>query len=283
MSLQNELVFQEGITYAFGATHTYTLSKAEPVSAIVIRDTMGALSGGSSGSYIANTAIQSIKIRLNGKLIIDYDGLSNIAGQISMGIATLREFYKQMHKVAMSDEHYILEFPTPLPKNSEVQVIFTTASSITAIQTAGGDRTTLASSTIDVLYRTGKAVAKPIIPFISYTLYSHGARTGNLDEFVPPTNFPLRKAMMITYDGSTVSDTTYASLRIQEGANVLVDGKMAYLRGIQGAKAGVAQSTGHLHIGFPKGHNVKSSTLKITFNATTAGTAKYVHFAWLAY
>jgi len=281
-----ELVFQEGITYAFGSTHTYTLSKAEAVKAIIVRFNLGgALSGGSTGTYIANSAIQALKIRLNGKLMIDFDGLKNMAGIASMGVATLREFYKQIHVVPMPDNHYIIEFPTPIPKNNEIQIIFETASSITAIQTSGGDRDTLPASTIDVLYRTGKVnpKQKTIIPFISYTLFSHSDRTGNLDEYVPPTNLPLRKIMMITYDGTTIADGTYDSLIITEGANVLKEGSMSYLRAVQGAKAKVAQSTGHLHIGFPKGYKVKSSTLKIQFKAGTAGTSKYVHFAWLAF
>lgn len=281
--VEKELIFQEGIQYGFGATHTFTLSKAEPVSAIIIKDTIGALTGGTAGVYVANTAIQCIKIRLNGKLIIDFDGLKNMAGIQSMGIATLREFYQQIHVVAMADEHFIIEFPTPLPKNSEVQIIFETAATIAAIQTAGENRTTLAASTIDIWYRTSNRVGKPIVPFISYTLFSHAARTGNLDEFVPPTSLPLRKIMMITYDGTTISSTTYDSLTISEGANLLHDGSFAYLRSLQGAKAKVAQTVGHLHIGFAKGKLVKSSTLKIQFKAATAGTAKFVHFAWLAY
>ena len=277
-----ELIFQQGITFAFGATHTYTLSKAEPVKAIIIRANLGAISGGASGSIIANTSVQAIKIRLNGKLVMDYDGLKNIAGQMSMGIATLREFYKQMHVVAMPDEHYIIEFPSSIPASQEIQVIFETAGSITALQTAGGDRDTLASSSLDVLYTTGKVGVKARVPYVSYTQFSHAGRTGFLDEFVPPTNLPLRKLMMITFDGTTISSTTYDSLVISEGSNVLIDGKLAYLRSKQGAKARVAQSTGHLHIGFPKGKNVKSQTLKFQLYAGTAGTAKFVHLAWLA-
>jgi len=281
--MSKELIFQEGITFAFGSTHTYTLSKAEPVSAVILRATMGAISGGASGTIVVNTAIQAIKIRVNGKLIYDFDGLKNIDGQTSMGIATLREFYKQIHVVSMPDDSFIVEFPTPIPKNNEIQVIFETAASIAAIQTSGGDRDTLAASTIDILYRTGKLSKRTILPLISYTLFSHAARTGNLDEFIPPTVLPLRKIMMITYDDTTVSSTTYDSLSITEGSEQLHEGSMAYLRGIQGAKAKVAQSTGHLHIGFPKGKKIKSSTVKIQFRAATAGTAKFVHFAWLAY
>ena len=282
MSQSQELSFMKGIVFTFGQTHTFTLSKAEPISAIIIKDTIGALTGGASGSYIANTAIQAIRIRLNGKLIMAFDGLKNIAGQMSMGIATLREFYKQIHVVAMANEYYIIEFPTPIPKNNEIQLIFETGASITAIQTSGGDRTTLASSTIDILYRTGKLGKKSVIPFISYTLFAHANRTGFLDEFIPPTSLPLRKIMMITYDDTAIADDTYDSLIISEGANQLHDGSFEYLRSVQGSKAKVAQSTGHLHLGF-KGKTVKSSTLKIQFYAGTAGTLKFVHFAWLAY
>lgn len=279
----NELIYKQGITYGFGATHSWTLPKSAPVASLSVRCNMGAISGGSTGNLIANTGLQSIKIRLNSKQIINYDGLKNIAGQMSMGIAILREFYKQMHVVAMPDENYMIEFPTPFPKNYEIQVIIETAASIAAIQTSGGDRDTLAASTIDVIYTTGKVPLKPTVPFINFTVFSHAARTGALDEFVPPTNLPLRKLMCITYDGSTISSTTYDSLIISEGANIIAEGTLAYLRGKQGAKAKVAQSTGHLHIGFGKGKHVKSDTLKFQLSAATAGTAKFAHLAWLAY
>lgn len=281
--MTKELIFREGIAFGFGATHTFTLTKAEPIKAIILRATMGAITGGATGTIVVNTAIQAIKIRLGSKLIYNFDGLKNIDGQASMGIATLREFYKQMYVVSMPDDSFIIEFPTALPKNSEVQIVFETAATIAAIQTSGGDRDTLAASTIDILYRTGKPTAKGIIPFLSFTQFSHAARTGNLDEFIPPTYKHLRKIMMITFDGTTVASTTYDSLRISEGADELFEGTMAYLRGIQGAKARVAQSSGHLHIAFPKGKKIKSSTVKIQFRAATAGTAKFVHFAWLAF
>ena len=89
--------------------------------------------------------------------------------------------------------------------------------------------------------------------------------------------------MMITFDGTTVSSTTYDSLVISEGSNILIDGALAYLRSKQGAKARVAQSTGHLHIGFAKGKTVKSQTLKFQLKAGTAGTAKFVHLAFLSF
>lgn len=278
-----ELKFKSGIPFGFGALHSFTLSKADPISAITVRAVMGSISGGATGTIVVNTAIQSIKIRLGNKLIIAYDGLKNIDGQASMGIATLREFYKQMYVVGMPDDYFIIEFPTPFPANSELEIIIETAATIAAIQTSGGDRDTLAASTIDITYRVGKVGVKGIIPYMSYTLFSHAARTGFLDEFIPPTDLPLRKIMMITYDGSTISSTTYDSLVISEGQNILHDGSFAYLRSIQGKKAKVEQSTGHLHIGFPKGKRIKSSTTKIQFAAATAGTAKFIHFAWLAY
>lgn len=276
-----ELKFRSGITFGLGALHSYTLSKADPIKAITVRAVMGALSGG-AGTAVVNTAIQSIKIRVGNKLVIAYDGLKNIAAQMSMGIATLREFYKQMYVVSMPDDYFIIEFPTPIPANQEIELIFETAANLAAIQSSGGTQDTLAASTIDITYRVGKKGIKGKIPFISYTLFSHAARTGFLDEFIPPTDLPLRKIMMITYDDTTIASTTYDSLVISEGKNILHDGSFAYLRAIQGKKARVAQSTGHLHIGFPKGKRIKSSTVKIQFAAATAGTAKFVHFAWLA-
>ncbi|GAF86222.1 unnamed protein product, partial [marine sediment metagenome] len=219
-----ELKFQTGIAFAFGATHTYTLSKAEAVKAIIINAKMGAITGGATGTIVVNTAVQAIRIRINGRLAIAFDGLKNIAGQMSMGIATLREFYKQIHVVPMPDDSFMIEFPTAIPKNNEIQIIIELASTIASIQTSGGDRDALASSTFDITYRTGRVSKRTVIPFISYTLFSHADRVGFLDEFIPPTTLPLRKLMMITYDGSTIADATYDSLVISEGANLLHDG-----------------------------------------------------------
>ena len=281
---ESDIVFMEGIAFGFGATHTFTLPKSANISEITIRATIGALSGGASGDYIANTAIQSVKLRVNSKDIVNYDGLKDIAGIQSMGIATMREFFLQIHGVAMTDNDFVIELPDAIPKNMDVQLVFHTAASITAIQTAGGDRTTLAASTIDILYQSNdkiKGVVK--LPFINWTLYSHAARIGNLPEYVPALNLPLRKLMLITYDGTTISSTTYSELGIEYGHDNIKKGTMAHFRSQQAKKSRVANSAGHIHIGFKKGLKIPASTLKLNFIAITAGTAKFVHCAWLCY
>jgi len=279
-----EIVFEEGISFAFGKTITRVFPKAMNLSEIIIQATMGALSGGASGNYIANSAIESITMRINGKEAVIYNGTSGIAGQISMGIAVLREFYYQMHGVAMPDENTIIELPDAIPKNNDVQIIIKLAENITSIQTLGGDRTTLAASTIDIKYKANdKLKGVVLVPYINWTMYSHGARTGNLPEYLPTLTEPLRKLIMITHDGNTLSNSTYDRLTISKGNKNLFDNSIADFRRSQAQKSRVANSTGFLMISFPSGLKVPASTLKLNFYAGTAGTAKYVHVGWLAY
>lgn len=281
---ENDIVFTEGIVYDFGQMHTFTLPKSANISEITIRATIGALSGGATGTYVVNTAIQSIKLRVNSKDIVNFDGLKDIAGIQSMGIATMREFFLQIHGVALTDDDFVIELPDAIPKNMDVQLVFTTASSITAIQSAGGDRTTLASSTIDILYQSNDKIKGSVrLPFINWTLYSHGARTGNIPEYVPALTLPLRKLMLITYDGTTLSSTTYDELGIEYGHDNIKKGTIAHYRSQQAKKSRVANSAGHIHIGFKKGMKVPAGTLKLNFIAGTAGTTKFVHLAWLCY
>lgn len=278
-----DIVFLEGLAFGFGATHTYTLPKSANISAIIIRATMGALSGGTTGSYIANTAVQSIKLRVNGKDIINFDGLKDIAGIQSMGIAVLREFYYQMHGVAMTDNEYVIELPDALSKNFDVQLVFTTGT-LAGIQTAGGDRTTLAASTLDILYQSDdKIKGSNVMPIINWTLYSHAGRTGNLPEYIPTLTLPLRKLMMITYDGTTPANTTYDNLTVEVANQQIKKGTIAHFRTQQAKKSRIANNTGHIHISFAKGLKVAPSTVKLNFYAGTAGTAKYIHVAWLCY
>lgn len=279
-----EIVYEEGITFALGATITRTLPKAENISEIIVQSTIGALSGGASGSYIANTAIESITIRINGKESIVYNGVSGIAGQISMGIAVLREFYQQMHGVALIDENYVIELPDAIPKANDVQLIIKTAENIASLQTAGGDRTTIAASTIDIKYKgDDKIKGRVVVPYINWSSYYHGARVGNLPEYLPTLTQPLRKLIMIFHDANVLANDTYDRLIISKGSKNLIDGSIADFRRNQGQKARIALSTGFLMVSFPKGLKVPASTLKLNFYAGTAGTSKNVHVAWLAY
>ena len=75
--VESEIVFEEGITFGFGKTITRTLPKAMAISEIIIQSTIGALSGGATGTYIANSAIESITVRIGGKETIVYNGIIN--------------------------------------------------------------------------------------------------------------------------------------------------------------------------------------------------------------
>jgi len=279
-----EIVFEEGITFAFGKTITRVFPKAEHVSEIIVQSTMGALSGGATGTYVANTAVESITLRINGKEAIVYNGVSGIAGQTSMGIATLREFYQQMHVVAMEDENYVVELPDAIPKNNDVQIIIKLAENIASIQSSGGDRTTLAASTIDIKYKSEDKIPGLVrVPYINWTSYSHAARIGNLGEYLPTLTKPLRKLIFIFHDANVLANDTYDKIIISKGSKNLIEGSITDYRRNQGQKSGVVLSTGFAMISFPKGLKVPASTLKLNFVAITAGVDKNVHVGWLAY
>ena len=279
-----EIVLDEGIVFAFGKTITITLPKAENISEIVIQSTIGALTGGATGTYVANSAVESITLRVNGKESIVYNGNSGIAGQISMGIALLREFYLQMHGVAMPDENYIIELPDAIPKVNDVQLILKLAENIASIQTAGGDRTTLASSTIGIKYKSeNKIKSRVVVPYINWTSYSHGARVGNLPEYLPTINVPLKKLIFIFHDANVLANDTYDRITISKGSKNIVDNSIDDFRRNQGQNSRIAQSTGFAMISFPEGLKVPAGTLKLNFYAGTAGTDKNVHVGWLAF
>lgn len=285
MSIEDsEIVFEEGIVFAFGKTVTRTLPKAMNISEIIIQAVMGALSGGSTGSVIANASVESITIRVDGKESIVYDGNAGIAGQISMGIAVLREFYFQKNGVNMPDETFIIELPSAIPRNHDVQIIIKMSQNIASLQTSGGDRTTLAASTIGIKYKASDKISGQLfVPYINWTSFNFAARTGNLIDFLPTLNRPLRKLMMITHDGNTLSSTTFTKLTISKGSTNFTDSTIADLRRNQSQRSRKAQSAGHVFVTYPKGKKVPASTLQLKFEATTAGTDKQVHVHWLAY
>jgi hypothetical protein len=279
-----EIVYEEGIEFDFGKKITRTLPKAMNVSEIILIATMGALSGGSTGSVIANCAIESIRIRINGKESIVWDGADGIAGQISMGIAVLREFYYQKNGVAMPDEQYVIELPDAIPKNNDVQIIIQLSRTIASLQTSGGDRTTLAASTIAIKYKANdKIKGRVLVPYINWTTFSFAARTGNLLDYLPTLNLPLRKLMIITHDSNVLANDTFDRLTISKGDHNFTDSSIADLRRNQAQRSRKALNTGFVFVQYPAGLKVPASTLLFKFEASTAGTSKLVHIAWIAY
>jgi hypothetical protein len=276
MSEPKQTIFKEALAWSSGALISESLPKVG-ISKIIIKHNTGTAGG---GSYVANTAIENIEILIDGKPMINYGGRKSIAGQISMGIAVLRELYKQMHNaVAMPNELFIIELPDALPKGREIQIKAEMATM------ASMGITTSYDGTYDVLFETRDLVPKAtVVPYIAYQEFSDGATTGNLIHYLNALPYKLRTLIMITYDGTTLADTTYDKLELGKPKDApYFNGKLALLKEKFQSVSGVSLATGFYIASWKNGIVVPSDTLKMNWYAGTAGTAKYIHCAWLAY
>lgn len=212
--------------------------------------------------------------------MITYDGRKSIAGQISMGIAVLREFYKQIHNaVAMPNELFIVELPDALPKGREIQI----KAEMATLASMG--ITTSYDGTFDVLYETKDLVPKAtIVPYIGYQEFDDGANTGYLIHYLNALPYKLKTLIVITFDGTTLADDTYDRLTLGKPKEApYFNGKMALAKELFQSKSGVSLATGFYLFSWKKGIIVPSDTLQMNWYAGTAGTNKRIHCAWLAY
>lgn len=247
----------------------------EGISKVIIKHNTGTAGG---GSYVANTIIEDIKLRINGKDFINWGGEGGIAGQISMGIACLREFYKQKHVVAMPAEYFIIELPDALPKGAEVQLIATMATLASAGMTTSYD------GTFDVLYQMeDKILGKTVVPFITWGSWNDGADVGNLLHYLTTLPFKLRLLQFITMDATTIAVDTYDDLLMTFPANPIFNGALSSFKGLHEGNSKVALTDGHFMKSFKGGIKVPPESLLLMFYAGTAGTTKKVHWSAICY
>lgn len=197
-----------------------------------------------------------------------------------MGIAVLREFYKQKHNaVSMPNELFIVELPDALPKGREIQLkceMATMASMGVSVSYDG---------TYDILYEVKDLIPKAtVMPYIGWNEWDFGATTGDLIKYLNALPFKLRALIIITYDGTTLADDTFDRLQVGKPREApYFNGKLALLKEFFQAKSGVSLATGFYILSWKGGIVVPADTLQLKFYAGTAGTNKRVHLAWIAY
>ncbi len=271
-----EEYFKRKLAWSSGGFISETLPRDADISRIGIKHNTGTPGG---GSYVANTAIENIKIRVAGKEVIVWDGEKSIAGQVSMGIACLREFYKQMHNgVAMTNEYFIVDLPKTIPKGKDVHLVAEMAT------LASMGITTSYDGTYDLFYEAKPLKGKPWVPNILWGGWNDGALTGALIHYLTTLPFPLRTLILITMDGTTLADDTYDELLMELPQKPKIfDGEMITLKEEHQRKSGVSLTTGFFMKSFPEGLRVNPDSFKIQLYAATAGTAKKVHWAAICY
>lgn len=255
-----------------------TLPKSK-ISKIILIHNTGALSGGSSGSLIANTILRYIKLRVDGKEFISWNGEAD-TDKVPYGIQMLREFEKQKTTVGLPNEYFVINLPDALPDNVrvDIEVQFNAIGNIN-----DGDRTAY-TGTLDIKYEVkDKILGSVVVPFITWGKFNHSNKTGKFLEYLTALPYPLRLLIFITEDNGTLANDTYDNIRMTMPASPIFNGSPAVLRAEHEAKSKVALTTGFFMKFFKDGLRVPSDTFLIEFEASTAGTDKEVHWIAIAY
>ena len=270
------VIFDEGYPWVTGGLYSKTITQ-DNISRIKIKHTTGTAGG---GSYVANTVIEFIQIRINGILILDWNGETGIAGAMSMGITLLREFYAQLHNADMPAENFIIEFPFPIPANAQIQLIFKMAT-----MASMGVTTSYTGASFDVTYEKGEPSKVVIIPYVTWNEWNDAAIPGHCLHYIPqlPENMKLRYLLFITDDGGTLANTTYSRLTISILGRILFDGFMVDIQNDQEARSMKAMATGLFMIPFKGGLKVGNAMVKLDFVPTAAGTAKHIRPAFICW
>lgn len=273
--------FLPSLPYVAGGFLSYQMPE-DNIKRIIIKENVGALSGGATGTKVSNTSIEYIQIRIRNKVAIEWNGQDEIAGQMSMGILALRELYFQIHRKAMPNDHFIIELPETLPPSAKIQ-IRAKMGTLASIQTAGGDRTTY-DGTFDIQYEgEDKAKSNPLVPYITFGAWNHLARTGQIVEFLDSMPFPLRTLIIITDDSNVLANDVYDTLRIMQNRDQIWEGSFADLKNEQEGKTFTDLATGVFMKSWKQGWKIPANTIRLVLNASVPGTSKNIRYVAICY
>lgn len=278
----SQQVVEKGIAIAAagGNVVSRTLPRAN-IKKIIIEE--GTARTVSAGSVVANTAIKYIKVRINGKIVQDYDLGAEVDDKQAKGMALLRDLCAQKDGVALDDNRFEIRFPDAIPNVMEISLTI----KFQGAETQGADAAgTVTAGDYDLIIETVPVAKKnPRIPYVTGQVLAHAATTGTFWEFVPEVPFKLRGILFNTNDSGTSATTTYDSFEIidTKTGQTLFTGTGAQLRQKAKSRSKLALSTGMFLLSFPNG--IVANTRRIQFKpaAATAGTAKYVEMLAIAY
>jgi len=277
----SQKLFKQKIPYRTDQIETYTLPN-EPISKIILR--AHGTTGTCTGDYTANTAIEWIKVFINGKLFIDWSGREAIADILGYGIQALRDFYKMKHTQAMPAENFIIELPDAIPAKADVVIQFHWC----AYLSCGCSTDDLGSSTIyylDILYETDDLVkSRVVIPYITWGEKNYVATSGYFLEYLPAMPKKLRHLIILTSDNDgTPADAVVDEITLSIGSKVIFHGEAETLGDQFQSISKVAHTAGIFHVNFPNGIYIPSSTFQMKFWISSAGTNKRVHWWAICY
>jgi len=251
----------------------------EPISKIVLRGhgTVGTC----TGDYTANTAVEWIKVFINGKLFVDWSGRNNIADKLGVGIQALRDFYLQKHNVAMPAEAVIVELPDAIPVGAAVDIQFKWC----LAAACGCSSADLTDYYLDILYEREDLVKnRVIIPYITWGEKNYVATSGIFVEYLPAMPKKLRHLILLTIDNDgDPADDDLDEITISMGAKLIFHGEIEALGQQFESVSKVGHTAGIFHINFPKGLWVPTNTLQLKYYISSAGTNTRVHWYAICY
>lgn len=211
------IYFQKAIPFTAGSQQSFTLP-ANNLIAVKIRHNVGTITGGTPGTYVANSTITNLVVNMNGVQMINFfsDIPANAEPLAILGVQKLSEL---IDKIASLDENYEIRFRGAIPANVQRQLVITW-NTIANIQTSGGSGTTY-SGTYDIIMEVDDAAPKvPVANQIAITPHEivYGTSTGYPLNYldVSMQNKRVLGLFCFAEDNGTGSNTAIESLTLTD-------------------------------------------------------------------
>jgi len=273
----NKIIFRTGIGWSSGASDTIPLPKGKNISGIGFIYRAAALTGGSSGTYVPNSALAKIHLIVGGKTLVRWD-LDADAAQVAYGIGAMRELAQALQGIANAAEQFPIPLPDALPIDEKIEVFYEW-NTIAKIQTAGGNRTTN-TSTMDLYYVLGDTIpGDEILPYVKGGKKNVGTSTSY--EFTLPATeegFLCSYLILVGEDNGTPANDAVEFLEIERGEEKIFKGYFTDIQQRYREDFSVAPTTGYAVYDMEgRAFGSDEISIKVT-KPSGAGTDVDVHF-----
>lgn len=270
-------VWRRSIPYVQDKIESFILPKL-PITKITIVGSGTTVNCTSTAT--AHINLHGLQMKIDNRLFLNVQGDQD-ADEAAFHLTLLEEFYKQKHHVAHPDSHWVIEFPSPLPINANIELILLMASAAQNGCVSSDAQPYIASYDITLEYEDGFK-GTHIVPFITSDKFDTAALTDHLYKYIPPMPKPLRAVIMVTETGDAISASAYDRLTVKTPTKIYFDGSMAELEAEQEGRSKYALTTGYYIVQFPGGIKVEANTLLFDFY-NAAASNEDVHFLYICY
>lgn len=263
--------FMTNIPFVASQQLTYQLPNVN-ILGIIIQHNTGTITGGTPGTYVANSVIASIQINENGVQKHDYNG--NIyANAEPNGMIALQKFSEMRNQVASTDEFFEIKMFNPIPATVQTNLTFT-FNTIANIQTSGGSGTAY-DGTLDILLEVEDKGASANQIVVTSHRINYGTNTGTIVNYLDVTNSNKSVRGILGYieDDGTASATAISNIVLAnaKGVNIL-DKSVAQLTVASSHLSKTSFGAGYFYIKFASPLKVLPNYYQIKATIPSAGT-----------